>query len=657
MTIAYFPGILKIMRWLTDIRVRGIFPLVIIVLLCVLPYVSTLANGFVWDDEQFVLGWNHPATNRHVISLLLGELPEGHSGVYRPVRSLFFLLSYKLFETAPLPYHVQSMIVHILAIVLVYGITRHLTQRPLIPILTALVFGMHPIHTEAITFVTAGFDTAGIVIGLGALWCFSHSLNTRNTTLYILSVFLTCIAIFTNEICLAIPFLMTIIYFYLGTRTRTTGTIGKLAVCFFPIAAYFFVRFSLLHIPIRSDIFPTLTTTALTMTKVLAWYTGRLFFPLQLSVTPVLFPGVTSLTSDPTALAQQRWTDPGTLAGLIILMAGIVTAVVAWKKSRLIGFGLAWFFLSLLPVSNIFPSGTIFAERYLYLPSIGFALVMAAGTEWGIRKRTFRTATLAILLVFLLSALALTQLRNLDWRSPVSLWEKTVKQVPDHPLVWNNLGLAYAQKAEFGKAVPVFEKTIQLNPNEAKAYYNLGLVYAAQKDFTTAVPLISKAINLRPDIGSYHYKLVEMYTITGNFSEALTTLKAAPVSPNAELQYYGLAMIMLRANKLDLALRTFKYVVELNPKNVQALNNLGALYNATEQYAEAVSVLEQGLTLTPDDYTLRVNLGTAYEELGQTEKSIDMYEAAREINPFSKEIEKKLQHVYKEATASGKIIP
>src|SRR3989344_1936153 len=190
------------------------FQLGIIILLTILAYSNIFQNNFMFDDKFFVIDWKINKNFNNIKELFLYDSVMPGVVGYRPVRGIFYILGYAIYGENPLGWHINSIIIHILCTVLVYFITKELIQNAKfkvqnfnsklksnkkiinhyslfsIPFITALLFGLHPIHTEAITFITASMDSIGFLFLLLSFYLYQKG----GKKLYLLSLICTFIA-------------------------------------------------------------------------------------------------------------------------------------------------------------------------------------------------------------------------------------------------------------------------------------------------------------------------------------------------------------------------------------------------------------------------------------------------------------------------------
>jgi len=414
---------------------------------------------------------------------LAGANPESQPGVYRPIRSLLYLVYYQFFGTNPFFYYLHSLIVHLTATVLVFFIIRAIGGiggiREIGGFAGAILFGLHPVHTESITYIAASMEMTGVAFFLAAFLLYvrsQHSVSRRGLAMPACVVF-AILAFFTYEMTLTLPILLVVYEWVLGEmgktgrigrRIRAIGIIGAIGIL------YLVVRFSLGVGLGRGDYLAySFYHTQLTMLKMWVHYILLLIWPVTLSHNHTVVPGFEAFMtpySDQAAILSQTILDPEILFSIGVI-GGI--GVIGWKMRTthpILSFSIFWFFIALLPVSYIVPQGTAIAEKYLYLASFGFVLVLAFLFRLPRIPRSLRVLIVVLLVVFYG---ARTIARNADWRSPRTLWEYEARVHPESELAYYNLGIIYGQSGEKEKAAAAYTKALELKPQFWQARHNL----------------------------------------------------------------------------------------------------------------------------------------------------------------------------------------
>jgi len=455
--------------------------LLIIFLITFTVYSNTLFNDFVWDDHYFVFREEIKDLS-NIPSFFLNDV----EGVYRPLRTAFYSLAYNIFGENPFFYHLFSLFIHISIIFTIYFFIKKITKEIFLSFLTALFFGIHPIHTEAVSFITSSFDNIGILFFFLSLFFY---LGATKRDCFLSFIFFI-LAVLTYEVVIVLPLLVILIDFFKKSNIKTKI---KNYIPFFLIAGFFlFIRFFLIKVVSRVEepLGASYMLTLLTMPKIVLDYIFLLFFSFNLSVNhKVVF--------------AQSYIDPVAIFSTICLLGLILAAFYLFKKNKIISFTIFWFLITLLPFSNIIPLQRLIAEVYLYVPSLGFCLLIAylitkvKDTKLT-RKKSIKIIVLCILLLLVFGYSFLTMSRNTDWKSNISLWTATVKTSPLSSKAHNNLAIVYEEMGEIDKAVQEYKISININPKRVKPYISLGVLYYNQGDYANAKLMWVKAVEIDP---------------------------------------------------------------------------------------------------------------------------------------------------------------
>lgn len=528
-------------------------PLLIIIFLTSLAFFSIFQNDFVSDDYDFILNWEKNKSWIHLPDLLKGELPQTHDHSYRPVRSLLYILSYQTWGWEVLGYHLLSLFIHLSSTVLVYYIGLSLSGRRLVATLSALLFGIHPVHTESITWITSSFDMIGIVFFLASFYLYLRvwEREEKKWIFLIPSIFLAFLAIFTYEMTFTLPLLI-LFYDLYFKRINFKSFVSNLKIYFLyfsPIILYLFVRFYLLGIwgKLRYVGDNTLIHI-LVMTKAFAKYLSILVLPLNQNFISTLDNEIVVLPVPkfpPIEVIYNPWL---LLRDALIVTLIVIGALIGYKKKPFVFFCLVWFFLSLLPIIGIAPPGIIFAEKYLYLASFPILLLLAKLLVSFLESNSLLVNKLGlVLVVFITVSLSfLTYSRNLIWRDSLSLWEDTVQKSPKSSYARNNLGRAYEDLGNKDKAIEEYKQSTNLDPKGLAPRSNLAGIYLSLGEYELASDTLKEALSLAPKNPYLHY----------NFG-----------------------IVFEKAQKFDLAREQYQKVLEIIPSFSSARTRLQILSN------------------------------------------------------------------------------
>jgi len=256
--------------------------------------------------------------------------------------------------------------------------------------------------------------------------------------------------------------------------------------------------------------------------------------------------------------------DVRVLIGALILFLSLALSFRYRKRNVSISFGLLWFFIALVPVSNLYPVNAFMAEHWLYFPSLGLLLVLAKVFTYFYRKRGGKIVSSVVfsLLVFYYSSVTIAQ--NNYWREPVQFYERTLKFSPESSKTLNNLANEYADMGLSDKAIPLYEKAIEVDPKSYDVYFNFGNIYKNMGAYKKSIPLYQKTIALNPRHYQAYNNLGVAYYQTGQYAKAVQSYKnAARLIPSDGGIYFNLGRAHEKAGDKQKAEEAFKQATRL----------------------------------------------------------------------------------------------
>jgi len=496
--------------------------ILIIFLVSFAVYFNALFNGFVYDDQTQVLGNHWIRDVKYIPDIFSNGVWSFQretiiSNYYRPLMHLIFMFNYYVFGLRPWGFHLVNILFHAGVSILVFVIISRLLRASLIssqedekgfigallspPFLGAVLFATHPIHTEAVAWVAGIPDLSYAFFSLLSLYFYMRS-EEGTKGMYPLSVVSFSAAAFCKEPALMLPIILMAYDSLFGKRAKGYLPFIKRYIPYLLVAgAYLGLRYHALggFSPQEPHILLSTCGYIINVFPLFTQYLENLLLPLNLNVFHVLHPiysifgtiGIVSLT---------------------VMAAFVVVTFIAFKKKNKVCFGLLVIALPLLPSLYIPAVGeNVFAERYLYLPSFGFVLLIAFALS---RAKAVNPRLASGLVMISLTVAVLysagTVSRNTVWRDDVTLFTDTVRKSPDAALPHNNLGIVYLNQNRLAEAVNEFITVLKLKP-DADAHYNLGIAYLNQNRLTEAVNEFIAVLKLKPDDTEARNKLQICY--------------------------------------------------------------------------------------------------------------------------------------------------
>jgi tetratricopeptide (TPR) repeat protein len=554
-------------------------PILILLLVSFSVYFNALFGNFVYDDKLQIVNnpWitdvrNIPAIFSRSVG---GFNPEMVSNYYRPLMHVAFMLSYHLFGLQPWGFHLVNILFHCGVSVLVFLVIRRVlteqkaSESPALfspPFIAAMLFASHPIHTEAIAWISALPDVAFTFFYLLSFYLYVRSKAIRSFS-YLFSVVCFAAAAFFKEPALTLPVLL-LAYDYIFRKEPTRFLyyvkrytpflaigLGYLALRIYALGAF---------APVQSRLNLSAYQYAINVFPLFMQYLEKLLVPLNLNAFYVFHP-ITSLLELKGALSLIA-------TGVLVLLFP-----VALKKNRVAFLGLLFVTVPLLPALYIPALGeSTFADRYLYLPSVGFAILLVIFLSWVRNKRPRAAGAITILFILMWGLYtAGTINRNNVWKDSLELWTDTVDKSPDSAIAHNNLGDAYASRGRWDRAIAEYQRALQLKPDYAEANYNLGFIFASRGDWDRAIAEYQQALRLKPD-----------------YAEA----------------YNELGFVFASQGDWDRAIAEYQQALRLNPDYAEAHYNLGFVFSSQGQWDRAMAEYQAALRLKPDFYEARRRL-------------------------------------------------
>jgi len=599
-----------------------------------LAFLNSLGGGFVWDDIYLVVKNPYVKGIANLPTLFttgywasLGKT----GGLYRPLTMLSFLVENAVAGVSPWLYHLDNLILNSLAAVLVYLIARRVINGAdtVAPLLAGLIFAVHPVHTEAVSWVSGRAELLSSVFFMAAFLAFLHP--TRRVVRQEVSAGLFLLGLLCKETAVTLPAVV-LLYMLLVRRERG---LRPLAASVLPyvlvLATYVPVRLAVLggHAGPQTQMFAAVSGyhTFLTMMKAGFQYVRLTLFPTGLQVAYV-FPPVGSIMNYQ-------------VAGFIIAI--LLLAVMSWRLYRtrpVVLYFILWFIVTLLPVSNLIPTEVIMTERALYLPSAGACILLGAlfARAYSVR----RVAAMMSVLVVLAAFTALTVNRTPVWGNDrlfqtelLGINKRLVHNFPDQPEAYTKLADSYVALGEISRAGPLYERALSLYPDDCGALYGLGNAYKSAGRLEDALRELKSALECGYDRPSdIHGNIAAILYEMGELDESEKQLEAAiKLDPYEPRHRVNLGYILQKRGDLKGAIETTRLAADMAPGNYMARYRLGMLYGELEDFGEAIWWLKQAVVLEPGNVNALFYLGAAYEASGDIQNAKREYEAVIKADP------------------------
>ena len=592
-------------------------------------YSNSFQAGLVFDNSEVIARDTRirAVTPENVRLILTEAYSRTTSGLYRPLTTFSYLLNYAVFGSGihPAGYHWVNLTVHAVNVLLVYLLGLLLFGESAPAWAMAALWGVHPLLTESVTNIVGRADLLAAFGVLAGLLCYIRSVSAagRARWLWLAGVVAAqTIGIFSKENAAILPGIMLLYDLIWRGRAGWRERAVAYAALVLPFAAFFYARGALpMHVAASTSDNPLLTvdflTARLTAVKVTGKYLWLFVWPGRLSAD-YSYNAVPSFSWHPA-----QWEDAKALIALAICLAAAWLAV-RWRRTRRpLSFCLAFFFVALLPTSNLaILIGSIMAERFVYLPSIGLAGCLIAGVYAlnrqapGKRLLAMRTTWIAVGILCLACA-ARTYARNFDWVDERTLWTSAVEACPESAKAHYNLGTVLLPvPGRLPDAIAQFEEALRINPNLADGHDNLGKALSQVPGrMPDAIVQFEAAVRIDPDLAEAHSDLGKaLLQVPGRLSDAIVQFEAAlRINPNLAEAHSNLGIVLMQVpERLPDAIAQFEGAVRINPDLAEAHNNLGiALAQMPGRLPDAITQFEAAVRINPGLAEAHTNLERA----------------------------------------------
>lgn len=533
-----------------------------------------LSNPLVTDSSRFLAIFSRPSDPASEVA----------TGLYRPVTVVSYAINTGLTGLHYDGFHLLNRLLHVLITLLVFWCIRRLIAKPPeVALFSALIFAVHPVQTEAITYVSGRPDALAMLFFIAA-WLYFLRLRTSGRPsgkdLWLsMGYYLLGLLSKENAVTfLGISFLTD--WFCEGRRTgRALPVLLKegwwKAYAGFGLVTglYLILRVAVLKglAPMQVDFYlnplahASVSSRTLTGLKILFQNLGLFFYPGSFSA---------DYSYNQVPLITQ-WNSP--LSLLVVAGTGLLIAFLLWsyRRCREVFFGLVFFLITYSIVSNLFvPIGTIRADRLLYLPCLGLCIIggfVLARLQSLAAVSSRRLAFQGGLAILILVLMARTIARNRDWRD------------------------------EF----PLYYQTVQSSPRSTKAHLELGNQYYYRRSY---------------DLALEHYRMAESIQISSDHLESAKLL-------------VNIGNLYLKIDRAGDAAQSFQKSLELDPENRLARGNLGLAYLKLNQPGAAISEFDKLIRKDPSDTEARFNRGYALQKMQRIPEAIEEYQKLLDINP------------------------
>src|SRR6266540_2038040 len=630
-----------------NVRSRGITVAIYLFLsgISLAVFGQTIRYNFVnFDDDLYV--YNTPAVQAGLtIKGVALAFISPHAGNWHPLTTISHMLDCQLYGLNAGGHHATNIILHIIAVLLLFRVLRQITGAVWKSAIVAALFAVHPLHVESVAWVSERKDVLSAVFFTLTLWAYVRYADAPSIRRYLVVAVIFAFGLMSKSMLVSTPIVLFLLdYWPLGriqksnVRSQKAKGGGRWSV----VGGLLIEKIPLLILSTAACIITFILqkrTTGAIPPLPLLWRVQNAFVSYVIYVWKTLWP---------TNLAVFYPHPNDTLAiweiiFAILLLLAITAAAIVFRRERPYVFtGWFWYLVMLVPVIGLVQVGEQgHADRYTYLPSIGLFLiaVWAAGDVGAVGQVRLWRGVATASTVMVVAALACTAFTQTSyWRNSETLWTHALAVTTDNDFAHNNLGYLCVDRGEPDKAMSHFEAASKIRSGKLDPHYKLGTAFvemnlgdalARKGQPDEAMAHFEQAIKLQPDYAEAYYNRGNVLYAKGRVDEAMADFeKALQIQPNDADAHTGLGNALLRKGALKEAIAHYNEAMALAPEDPHSRSNLAWLLATSSDAsirdgAKAVELAQQAVSLSGGREPLFFRtLAAAYAETGRFSNAI-----------------------------------
>ncbi|RIH63212.1 tetratricopeptide repeat protein [Mariniphaga sediminis] len=553
-----------------------------LVIFTFLLFSPSLKYEFVnWDDDVNIY------ENSNVVRFDVKGIFSDHViGNYNPLSTLTFAIEYRFAGESPWLYHLNNLLLHIFCTLLVFMLMRKMGLSFLVAFLVALLFGIHPMRTESVVWITERKDVLFGAFYLLSLIFYTDYVRQKKGWLFVLSLGMFTLSLLAKIQAVALAPTLLLMDYWFSRHLDRKLILEKIPFFLLALATgivgiWFLRQQGSLD---AGSSFPILQRLFIGSYSFVV-YSLKAFVPWEMSA---IYPYPEKIS----ALFY---------LSMVPALAIISIPFIKFRSNKILTYGILFFLFNIVFLLQVVGAGQGFlADRFTYIPYVGLFLIVAKTTEIVTdkmhRQRAFIYSVLTGYLILLSFG---TYSRTKVWQNSETLWTDVIEKYPDTPLPYNNLGHYLRRQNQPERALENYNKAIQLKPDKSKTYNNRGKIYFDRGDIDKALADYNKAIELEP-----------------NFANALANRGSV----------YGVKQ------EWEKALNDFNKALELDPLNSSALSNRAFVWFQQKEYHKSIADFSKYLSVKPNDPDVINTIGLCHLYLNEYEKALTEFNRSIQLD-------------------------
>ena len=558
------------------------------------------ADFINFDDIQYVTDnpYIRNITAQNLKTILLTDV--NGTGNWHPLTFISLAIDYSISGSKPWGYHLTNIIFHLFNTVLIFYLvfiicTRiRIKNKVLISIITALLFGIHPMHVESVAWVSGRKDLLYTFFYLLSTLFYLQYLDKSKGKFYIISIVFFLFSLLSKAMAVTLPVVLLLIDYLLNRKLRDKKVLTEKTPYFFlsflfGIVAVLTQKYGGATEIIKNSFFDQLVFASYGFTQ----YVIRIIYPFHLS--PYYpYPGRTD--------GAIPW--PYFLCFITIVITCLLLAYLTGRnKDRKVSFGILFFIVNLVLVMQIIPVGSaMMADRYTYLSSIGLFFIIGIGVAFLIEKFPKQKFFYLMILFSYITVLSVkAHDRCFIWKNSTSFWEDVIANFPRFAPALNNLGIIKETEGNNREAINFYTQSMEADADFSNPVFNRGTLYGKTGRYTKAITDLDKVIQLTPGFAKAYTNRAIAKAQVNDLTGALDDLNRAISLGKSEDAYYNRGFLKIQLKDYSSAFNDLTEAIKLNPGSVKSYFSRGLANLNLRNFREAKEDFTICINATPGD--------------------------------------------------------
>ena len=609
--------------WYKDLLGKRGFWIAVIAGLTFVVYIPALSCILTnWDDKMYV--YDNPFIQALNWANIKGMFTTPFMGNYHPLAMFSLAVDYRINTFDPLVYHLTNILFHSANAVLVFLVIYAMTGKMDLSVVAGLIFGVHTLHVESVAWVSERKDVLYTFFYLLSLLSYTWYLEKKEKKWFLWSIVFFILSLFSKGQAVTLAISLVLIDYYKGRKIFSQKVLLE-KIPFLLLS----LLFGFIAIKSQQGVQATEMVSFAPRLRIpfaaygMVMYIAKLIFPFPLSA---YYPYPVTSGSEDIPFLYLLFIIP-----VLLYAAGLI---FSYKRSKPVFFSMAFFLVNIILLLQLLPvGGAIMADRYAYVPSIGYCF-LAGFVVSGRSKIVPSRVAYSVAAVYIALLGIMTLERTRIWNNTVTLWTDVIEKNENVQIAWYNRGNARSDSANYKGAIEDYDHAIKILPGYYNAYINRANAKTKLNDFVGAVEDLNFVITHDDTlVNAYINRALARRSLldyTGALEDYNISLRMKPTQP---MLYLSRGNVLFDLKDNEGAIRDFTKALEINSKLMDAYTNRAFVKKAMGDLEGAAGDYFKAIEIQPGNGELYNNLGNIRFQQGRNQDAITEYGRSIKADP------------------------